>query len=51
MNNKEMIEQYNISKKTGISILLQIILMAGSMCIFIRGRLEQILYGETKNNT
>ena len=25
------------------------ILMAGSMCVFITGRLEQILYGESKN--
>ena len=27
------------------------ILMAGSMCIFVTGRLEQILYGENKNDT
>ena len=27
------------------------ILMAGSMCIFITGRLEQILYGGNKSNT
>lgn len=26
------------------------ILMAGSMCIFVTGRLEQITYGENKNN-
>jgi hypothetical protein len=27
------------------------ILMAGSMCVFVTGRLEQITYGENKNNT
>jgi hypothetical protein len=27
------------------------ILMAGSMCVFVTGRLEQLTYGENKNNS
>ena len=37
MNNKEMIDKYNITKKTGISILLQIILMTGALIISLFG--------------
>ena len=37
MNNKEMIEKYNITKKTGYSILLQIILMTGALIISLFG--------------
>ena len=37
MNNKEMIDKYNITKKTGIRIMLQMILMAGALIISIFG--------------
>ena len=37
MNNKEMIDKYNITKKTGISILLQMILMTGALIISLFG--------------
>ena len=37
MNNKEMIEKYNITKKTGFSILLQLILMTGALIISLFG--------------
>ena len=37
MNNKEMIDKYNITKKTGISILLQMILMTGAFIISLFG--------------
>ena len=37
MNNKEMIDKYNITKKTGLSILLQIILMTGALIISLFG--------------
>ena len=37
MNNKEMIDKYNITKKTGIMILLQIILMTGALIISLFG--------------
>ena len=37
MNNKEMIEKYNITKKTGITILLQIIMMTGTLFISLFG--------------
>lgn len=36
MNSKEIIEKYSITKKTGVLILLQIILMAGA----VYGKLE-----------
>ena len=34
-----------LEKKEGLRLALT---MAGSMCIFVTGRLEQILYGENK---
>ena len=37
MNNQKMIDKYNITKKTGISILLQIILMTGALIISLFG--------------
>ena len=37
MNNKEIIEKYSITKKTGVLILLQIILMAGALIISLFG--------------
>jgi len=37
MNNKEMIDKYNITMKTGFSILLQIILMIGALIISLFG--------------
>jgi hypothetical protein len=37
MNNKEMIEKYSITKRTGISILLQMILMTAALVISLFG--------------
>ena len=37
MNNKEIIEKYSITQKTGVLILLQIILMAGALIISLFG--------------
>lgn len=37
MNNKEMIDKYGITKKTGILILLQMMLMTGSLVISLFG--------------
>jgi hypothetical protein len=37
MNNKEMIEKYSLSKKTGITILLQLVLMIGALIISLFG--------------
>lgn len=37
MNNKEMIEKYSITKKTGITILLQLLLMIGALIISLFG--------------
>lgn len=37
MNNQQMIDKYRITKKTGITILLQIILMAGALTISLFG--------------
>lgn len=37
MNNKEMIDKYSISKKTGISILLQMLLMTAALIISLYG--------------
>lgn len=37
MNNKEMIDKYSITKKTGITILLQLLLMIGALIISLFG--------------
>lgn len=37
MNNKEMIDKYSITKKTGVLILLQIVLMTGALIISLLG--------------
>ena len=37
MNNKEMIDKYSITKKTGILILLQMMLMLGALVISLFG--------------
>ena len=37
MNNKEMIDKYSITKKTGVLILLQIVLMTGALIISLFG--------------
>ena len=37
MNNNEMIEKYSLTKKTGVSILLQLILMAVTLIISLFG--------------
>ena len=37
MNNNEIIDKYNITKKTGISILLQIMLMTVALIISVVG--------------
>ena len=37
MNDKEIIEKYNITKKTGITIMLQMILMLGALSISLFG--------------
>lgn len=37
MNNKEMIDKYSITKKTGILILLQMMLMMGALVISLFG--------------
>ena len=37
MNNKEMIDKYSITKKTGITILLQLLLMNGALIISLFG--------------
>lgn len=37
MNNQEIIDKYNISKKTLISILLQLVLMTGALLISLFG--------------
>jgi hypothetical protein len=42
MNDKEMIEKYSITKKTGVLILLQLILMAGALAISLFGVFQNI---------
>ena len=37
MNNKKMTDKYNITKKTGVLILLQIVLMTGALIISLFG--------------
>lgn len=37
MNNKEMIDKYGITKKTGILILLQMMIMMGALVISLFG--------------
>ena len=37
MNNKEMIDKYGITKKTGILMLLQMMLMTGALVISLFG--------------
>jgi hypothetical protein len=37
VNNKEMIDKYSITKKTGVLILLQIVLMTGALIISLFG--------------
>ena len=37
MNHREMIDKYSVTKKTGISILLQMILMLGALIISLFG--------------
>ena len=49
MNNKEMIEKYGLSKKTGVSILLQLLLMAVALIISLFGIFKSLDLVNTLN--